>query len=104
MCNEDKTSDSVQACSDLAHVVLVLVSVRRVTVVHIGLEGVVVVIHCCVSIFVRELLYREIFSLHAERTGICDWLPELRPDGTLNKWRSRPFSLELTEGEASRLS
>ena len=48
---ENKTSNSVQACSDLAHVVLVLVGVRRVTVVHIGLEGVLVVIHFCVSIF-----------------------------------------------------
>ena len=53
MCDEDKTSNSVQACSDPAHVVLVLVSVRRlrrVTVVHIGLEGVLVVIHFCVAI------------------------------------------------------
>ena len=46
----------MQACSDLAHVVLVLVGVRRVTVVivHIGLEGVldevVVVIHFYVAI------------------------------------------------------
>ena len=39
---ENKTSNSVQACSDL-HVVHVLVGVRRVTVVHIGLEEVVVV-------------------------------------------------------------
>ena len=50
MCDEDKTSNSVQACSDLAHVVLVLVGVRRVTVVHIGHEGVLVVIHFCVAI------------------------------------------------------
>ena len=53
MCDEDKTSNSVQACSDLAHVVLVLVGVRRVrrvTVVHIGLEGVLVVVHFCVAI------------------------------------------------------
>ena len=53
MCDEDKTSNSVQACSDLAHVVLVLVGVRhvrRVTVVHIGFEGVLVVIHFCVAI------------------------------------------------------
>ena len=52
MCDEDKTSNSVQACSDLAHVVLVLVGVRRVTVVivHIGLEGVLVVIHFCVPV------------------------------------------------------
>ena len=52
MCDEDKTSNSVHACSDLAHVVLVLVGVRRVTVVivHIGLEGVLVVIHFCVAI------------------------------------------------------
>ena len=42
---KDKTSNSVQACSDLAHVVLVLVNVRSVTVVivHIGHEDVVVV-------------------------------------------------------------
>ena len=54
----------MQACSDLAHVVLVLVGVRRVTVVHIGYEGVLVVIHFCVAIFVRDLLYQEMFSLH----------------------------------------
>ena len=63
---KDKTSNSVQACSDLAHVVLVLVGVRRVrrvTVVHIGLEEVIVVIYFCVAIFVRELLYQEMFSL-----------------------------------------
>ena len=47
---KDKTSNSVQACSDLAHVVLVLVGVRRVTVVHIGLESELVVIHFCVAI------------------------------------------------------
>ena len=48
----------MQACSDLAHVVLVLVGVRRVTVVivHIGLEGVLVVMYFCVASFVRELL------------------------------------------------
>ena len=42
---KDKTSNSVQACSDLAHVVLVLVGVRRVTavIVHTGLQDVVVV-------------------------------------------------------------
>ena len=49
----------MQACSDLlvAHV-----GVRRVTVVivHIGLDEVVVVIHFCVAIFVRELLYQEV--------------------------------------------
>ena len=60
---KDKTSNSVQACSDLAHVVLVLVGVRRVTVV-IGLEEVVVVIYFCVAIFVRDFLYQEVFSLH----------------------------------------
>ena len=71
MCDEDKTSNSVQACSDLAHVVLVLVGVRRVTVVivHIGLEGVLVVIHFCVAIFVRDFLYQEMFSLHISQIG-----------------------------------
>ena len=63
---KDKTSNSVQACSDLAHVVLVLVGVRRVTVVivHIGLEGVLVVMYFCGAIFVRGLLYQEMYSLH----------------------------------------
>ena len=63
---KDKTSNSVQACSDLAHVVLVLISVRRVTVVivHIGLEGVLVVMYFCVAIFVGDFLYQEMFSLH----------------------------------------
>ena len=50
MCDEDKASNSLQACSDLTHVVLVLVSVRRVTLVHIGHEGVLVVIHFFVAI------------------------------------------------------
>ena len=49
---KDKTSNGVQACSDLAHVVLVLVGVRHVTIVivHIGYEGVLVVKHFCVAI------------------------------------------------------
>ena len=56
---KDKTSNSVQACSDLAHVVLVLVGVRRFTVVHIGLQGVLVVIHFCVAIlFVNCCIWR----------------------------------------------
>ena len=48
---KDKISNSVQACSDLAHVVLVLVGVRRVTVVivHIGLHEVVVVVYFCAA-------------------------------------------------------
>ena len=45
-----KTSNSVQACSDLAQVVLVLVSRVTVVIVHIGLDGVLVVIHFCVAI------------------------------------------------------
>ena len=46
----------MQACSYLAHVVLVLVGVRHVrritvvVIVHIGLEGVLTVIHFCVAI------------------------------------------------------
>ena len=52
MCDEDKTSNSVQACSDLHVAHVVLVGVRRVTVVivRISLEGVLVVIHFCVAI------------------------------------------------------
>ena len=64
MCDEDKTSNSVQACSDFAHVAHVLVGVRRVTVVHIGHEGVLVVMYFCVAIFVRDLLFQDMFSLH----------------------------------------
>ena len=55
----------MQACSDLAHVVLVLVGVRRVTVVivHIGHEGVLVVIHFCVAIlFVNCCIRRYLFT------------------------------------------
>ena len=66
----------MQACSDLAHVVLVLV--RRVTVV--------VVINFCVAIFVRELLYQEVFSLHISKNShnnlrTC-WTP--CPHGIIN--------------------
>ena len=50
----------MQACSDLAHV---LVGVRRVTVVHIGHEGELVVIHFLRSHFVGDFLYQEMFSL-----------------------------------------
>ena len=54
---------------NVAHVVLcvvVLVGVRRVTVVivHIGHEEAVVVIYFCVAIFGRDLLYQEMYSLH----------------------------------------
>ena len=56
----------MQACSDLlvAHVGVRRVGRVTVIIVHIGLEGVLVVIHFCVAIFVRELLYQEVFSLH----------------------------------------
>ena len=57
--------NSVQACSVL-HVTHVFVGVRRVTVVivHIGHERVLVVMYFCVAIFVRDLLYQEMYSLH----------------------------------------
>ena len=75
MCDEDKTSNSVQACSDLAHVVLVLVGVRhvrRVTVVQIGLEGVLVVTQFCVAItFVNCCIRR--CSLYSCHTGTRAW-------------------------------
>ena len=50
MSEKDKTSNSVQACSDLAHVVLVLVRRVTVVIVHIGLDEVVVVMYFCVAI------------------------------------------------------
>ena len=61
----------MQACSviHVAHVVLcvvVLVGVRRVTVLHISHEDVLVVKYFCVAIFVRDLLYQEMYSLHDE--------------------------------------
>ena len=55
----------MQACSVL-HVALVLVGVRRVTVVHIvhiGYEDVLVVMHFCVAILFVIFLYQEMFSL-----------------------------------------
>ena len=55
----------MQACSDLAHVVLVLVRRVTVVIVHNGHQDVVVVVQFCVAIFVRELLYQEVFSLHS---------------------------------------
>ena len=61
---DKNTKNSVQACSVFAHVVLVLVRRVTVVIVHIGLDEVVVVIYFCVAIFVRELLYQEMFSLH----------------------------------------
>ena len=65
-----KTLDSVQACSVLhvAHA-----GVRRVTVVivHVGHEDVLVVIQFCVAIFVRDLLYYEMYSLHKHKCGGC---------------------------------
>ena len=64
----------MQACSDLAHVVLVLVRRVTVVIVHIGLEEVVVVIYFCVAIFVRELLYQEMFSLQFHCSASFDCL------------------------------
>ena len=53
----------MQACSVL-HVAHVVVRLVTVVIVHIGHEDVVVVIHFCVAIFVRDLLHQEMFSLH----------------------------------------
>ena len=60
---KNKTSTSVQACSDL-HVAHVHVRCVTVVIVHIGHEGVLVVIYFCVAIFVSDLLYQEMYSLH----------------------------------------
>ena len=70
----------MQACSDLAHVVLVLVGVRRVTVVivHIGLEGVLVIIHFCVAIlFVNS--HVECDESVTQKTNIYQRAGVLRP-------------------------
>ena len=63
----------MQACSDLAHVVLVLVGVRhvrRVTVVivHIGLEGVLVVMYFFVAILFVNCCIRR-YSLYTSPVG-----------------------------------
>ena len=67
----ERTLNGAQVCSliHVAHVVLcvlVLVGVRRVTVVivHIGHEDVVVVIQFLRSHFCRDFLYQEMYSLH----------------------------------------
>ena len=76
-----ETTNGVQMCSftRVAHVVLcvvVLVGVGRVTVVHIGHEDVVVVIYFCVAIFVRDLLYQEMYSLqyHRKFINVLHWI------------------------------
>ena len=68
---ETRTQNSAQMCSliHVAHVVLcvlVLVGVRRVTVVivHIGHDEVLVVIQILRSYFCRDFLYQEMYSLH----------------------------------------
>ena len=64
----------MQACSDLAHVVLVLVGVRRVTVVivHIGLEGVLVVMYFCVAILFVNCCIRRCSLYSVRRTHRLD--------------------------------
>ena len=56
----------MQACSDLAHVVLVLVGVRHVRVSQLSLSTLVMKVYLSLYTFafVRELLYQEIFSLN----------------------------------------
>ena len=56
----------MQACSDLAHVVLVLVHRVTVVIVHIGLEEVVVVFHFCVAILFVNCCIRR-YSLYTTR-------------------------------------
>ena len=46
----DKDKKPKQRACSVPHVALVLVGVRRVTVVHIGLDDVVVVMYFCVDI------------------------------------------------------
>ena len=86
-----ETANSVLMCSLIAHVVLcvlVLVGVRRVTVVHIGHEDVVVVIHFCVAILCRDLLYQEMYSLQPTPTTTH---PRGRPQPT----RAHPHTQPL---------
>ena len=88
----------MQACSDLAHVVLVLVRRVTVVIVHIGLDGVLVIVHFCVAIlFVnccirrcslyrksqRAVMGRAVRITHvALHTSICTFiLPRRRTEG-----------------------
>ena len=74
MCDEDTTCNSKLACSDLAHVVIVLVRRVTVVIVHIRLECVFFVMYFCVAIFVRELLYQDMFFLQT-RSDPCVGVP-----------------------------
>ena len=69
----------MQACSDLAHVVLVLVGVRRVTVVHIGHEGVLVIIHFCIAILFVNCCIRRCFLYNP-----CLHVKPLRQQGAVS--------------------
>ena len=51
---------------------------------------------CAVQTFPASAAPRVDAQASAERTGIGGWLPAVRPDGSLDLWRSRWFSHELT--------
>ena len=72
----------MQVCSDLAHVVLVLVVVT-VVIVHIGLEGVLVVIHFCVAILFVNCCIRRC-SLYIPRFGVVRCMRHLLGEGAQN--------------------
>ena len=50
---------------------------------------------CAVQTFPSSAARRVDAQASAERTGIGGWLPSVRPDGSLDLWSSRWFSLEL---------
>ena len=62
----------MQACSDLAHVVLVLVRRVTVVIVHIGLDEVVVVIYFCVAILFLNCCIRR-YSLYTDEHVKARW-------------------------------
>ena len=50
---------------------------------------------CAVQTFPSSAALRVDAQASAERTGIGGWLPSVRPDGSLDLWSSRWFSLEV---------
>ena len=62
----------MQACSDLAGVVLVLVRRVTVVIVHIGPDEVVVVIHFCVATLFVNCCIRRYSPLQEVRNGAVE--------------------------------
>ena len=87
----------MQACSDLAHVVLVLVRRVTVVIVHIGLEGVLVVVHFCVAILFVNCCIRRC-SLYTFCVGLFRGAALTRQSGDANSRSSTPLFCFVLNG------